>query len=342
MPQEARPAQRNPSKAHGECGCHGFTKRHLERPLRWEEIEGQNCRKRGWPTIKGKCSRWPAMARQRPRSRSDRLQTGKESLALNDLRKAGESWPDRQRYCHAGGHNQDENFLCCYWRSELRSVGNKRHCLAVSARAEDNHPWRQQGMAGACGKVLSSGHKLKGGARGGPWEQRGALHEAYWPLCFTSVFLQKACQDELMFHCFWFLLLWTLYSHCPHIGSANPGFGAWETKSVKNEWLPDSGLARLVNTAATFVCWSGDLCLVCTLCCGSKFTPHLWIFPRIYFLVHCSTTTRPGPLEAVNLGHSSGLLRPWGLPRVASVICVQGNGWSLFSNRVYIFTFNAH
>lgn len=226
--------------------------------------------------------------------------------------------------------------------SELRSMGNKRHCLAVSARAEDNHPWRQQGMAGACGKVLSSGHKLKGGARGGPWEQRGALHEAYWPLCFTSVFLQKACQDELMFHCFWFLLLWTLYSHCPHIGSANPGFGAWETKSVKNEWLPDSGLARLVNTAATFVCWSGDLCLVCTLCCGSKFTPHLWIFPRIYFLVHCSTTARPAPLEAVNLGHRSGLLRPWGLPRVASVTCVQGNGWSLFSNRVYIFTFNAH
>lgn len=63
-------------------------------------------------------------------------------------------------------------------------------------------------MAGACGKVLSSSQdKLKGGARGGPWEQRGALHEAYWPLCFTSVFLQKACQDELMFHCFWFFLI---------------------------------------------------------------------------------------------------------------------------------------
>lgn len=39
---------------------------------------------------------------------------------------------------------------------------------------------------------MSSGHKLKGGAGGGQREQRRALNEAYWPLCFTSVFLEKA------------------------------------------------------------------------------------------------------------------------------------------------------
>lgn len=51
-------------------------------------------------------------------------------------------------------------------------------------------------MVGACGKGLSSGHKPQGGAREGQREQRGALPEAYWPLCFTSVFLEEAWQKD--------------------------------------------------------------------------------------------------------------------------------------------------
>lgn len=62
----------------------------------------------------------------RPPSRSNRLQTGKESWALNDLSKAEETWPKRQR-CGSQEATTRMRTSCAVTGgsggSELRSMG---------------------------------------------------------------------------------------------------------------------------------------------------------------------------------------------------------------------------